>query len=533
MASKRKKLVVFMDKKLEALNRIDKGELLKNIAAEYGVGTSTVSDWKKNRKEIEDFCFKMITKDSLQNRGTVKKARNESLDDALFIWFSEKREHGVPISGPILQEKALSLNSKLANGDPNFTASQGWLERWKARHGIRQLSVSGESLSGDKVGADSFVREFQDIISSENLTQDQIYNADESGLFYRLLPSKTLASRLDDSAKGFKRSKDRVTIMACANASGRHKFPLLLIGKSKNPRPLKNVNRSSLPVSYKSQKNAWMDCAIFKNWFQEDFVPSVKKFLAENGLPLKAILFIDNAPSHPGVEELLSGDIRVKFLPPNVTALLQPMDQGVLENIKRVYRRQLLTKLIEGEGEDDVISLLKSVNIKDVIYMIASAWDQVREIAIKLSWKKLWPAICASTNAVCEVVDHSQFLDTFACIPGCSDVNENDVSAWLKNDSDVGYGIMTDDEIIAACTSAGNDESDCEFINEIGAPSEEIMTHVEAMTQLDKLMVYLECQAETTPAELMLVKRLRDRAARKRCTNVKQKKLTHYFSTQN
>ena len=82
---------------------------------------------------------------------------------------------------------------------------------------------------------------------------------------------------------------------------------------------------------------------------------------------------------------------------------------------------------------------------------------------------------------------------------------------------------MTDDEIIAACSSAGNNESDCEFVNEIGAPSKEIMTRVEAMMQLDKLMVYLECQAETTPAELMLVKCLRNRVARKRCTNVKQK----------
>ena len=116
-------------------------------------------------------------------------------------------------------------------------------------------------------------------------------------------------------------------------------------------------------------------------------MPNVKIFLAENGLPLKAILFIDNAPSHPGVE-LLSGDIHVKFLSPNVTALLQPMDQGVLENIKRVYRGELLTKLIEGKGED-VISLLKSINIKDVIYMIAFAWHQVREIAIKLSSKKI------------------------------------------------------------------------------------------------------------------------------------------------
>lgn len=41
---------------------------------------------------------------------------------------------------------------------------------------------------------------------------------------------------------------------------------------------------------------------------------------------------MDNCPAHPGEEELVSGDIKTIFLPPNVTPLLQPMDQGVLEN---------------------------------------------------------------------------------------------------------------------------------------------------------------------------------------------------------
>ena len=48
MSTKRKNIVVTMKKRLEALTRIDKGESLKNIAAEFGVGTSTISDWKKN-----------------------------------------------------------------------------------------------------------------------------------------------------------------------------------------------------------------------------------------------------------------------------------------------------------------------------------------------------------------------------------------------------------------------------------------------------------------------------------------------------
>lgn len=41
------------------LNRIDKGEFLKKIAVKFDVGTSKMSNWKKNRKRIEEIHFKM------------------------------------------------------------------------------------------------------------------------------------------------------------------------------------------------------------------------------------------------------------------------------------------------------------------------------------------------------------------------------------------------------------------------------------------------------------------------------------------
>lgn len=539
MASKRKKVVMTMDKKLEALQRIDKGECLKKIAEEYGVGTSTVSDWKKNRIKIEEFCFKMISKDSLEGRGTIKKAKHEQLDDALFVWFSEQRDRGVPLSGPILQEKALSLNKMIPNGDPTFTASQGWLDRWKHRHGIRQLTITGESLSSDVVASEKYKIVFSNLIASEGLSPDQIYNADETGLFYRMLPSKTLASKLDEAAPGYKKNKDRVTVMACSNASGKHKLPLVLIGKSKNPRALKNINHSSLPVVYQSKKSAWMDSVIFKRWFFDNFVPSVKKYLQENNLPIKAVLLIDNAPSHPSAEELTSGEITVQFLPPNVTPLLQPMDQGVLESMKKVYRRQLLRTLLEKEGEESVIQLLKSINVKHVIYMVASAWEKVTEVALIKSWKKLWPSIQDYLDSVSttedvglsDECDSEEILHIVQQIDGCSDVDLNDVNDWLQADNNI--GLLTDQEIVSiACSSATTHDSNDESENEEGhSQQEEVMTHAEAMEQLDRVMVYFERQPETTSAEMMALKRLRDRAARKRCTKATQKKLTAYFTT--
>ncbi|KAJ8896627.1 hypothetical protein PR048_001971 [Dryococelus australis] len=60
-----------------------------------------------------------------------------------------------------------------------------------------------------------------------------------------------------------------------------------------------------------------MTSVIFLDWFKNEFIPSVTKFHKEKKK-------------------------KVQFLPPNITATLQQMDQGVIEKIKRIYRKQLL-----------------------------------------------------------------------------------------------------------------------------------------------------------------------------------------------
>lgn len=72
----------------------------------------------------------------------------------------------------------------------------------------------------------------------------------------------------------------------------------MVIGKSKKPRSLKDVNMDALPVYYRDQRKAWMDSALFKEWFEKQFVPSVTKFNEEVVLPNRALLFLANASSH-------------------------------------------------------------------------------------------------------------------------------------------------------------------------------------------------------------------------------------------
>ena len=150
-----------------------------------------------------------------------------------------------------------------------------------------------------------------------------------------------------------KKQKDRITLMACSNSTGSHKLPLMFVGKAANPRCFKHVNKSALPVAYYSQKSAWVDCDIFINWFHNQFVPAVTKHMRERGLPVKGLLLLDNAPAHPDASILVSkeGTIKGMFLPANTTALVQPMDQGVLEAVKRRYRKALLQRLLLEDQE--------------------------------------------------------------------------------------------------------------------------------------------------------------------------------------
>ncbi|XP_014285598.1 jerky protein homolog-like [Halyomorpha halys] len=186
-----------------------------------------------------------------------------------------------------------------------------------------------------------------------------------------MLPNKTQAAKNNKNIVDYKLAKERLTLALYSNGSGTHKFPLFVISKSRKPRAFKNIsNLSALPVHYRAQKSAWMDRESFSKWFNNVYVPEVAIKLKDKNLPQKAILLLDNAPSHP--TDLKKNEVRTIFLPPNVTPLIQPMDQGVIESLKRRYRSKFLSSLIEKTATGfSLMEAVKSINIKDVIYMLA------------------------------------------------------------------------------------------------------------------------------------------------------------------
>lgn len=64
-------------------------------------------------------------------------------------------------------------------------------------------------------------------------------------------------------------------------------------------------------MDYANSKNTWMTSGIFENWFHHSFVLQVWRFLKQKGLLQKALLVLDNAPSHLLAENLVSDDRKI------------------------------------------------------------------------------------------------------------------------------------------------------------------------------------------------------------------------------
>uniref|UniRef100_A0A8C4N3C7 HTH CENPB-type domain-containing protein n=1 Tax=Eptatretus burgeri TaxID=7764 RepID=A0A8C4N3C7_EPTBU len=224
----------------------EKVELIKNsdgrsqgsLAEQYGIARGTVQNIRKRKAEFMQ-AYK-------ENEPSKKKRANichfEPVNDFIWEWFCRMRTSNVPISGPMIREKALAYAE--SQGIRDFKASMGWLDKSKTRHNINCAVLSGEGADVKLETVDQWKERLPGII--ELYDPKDIFNLHESGLFYRALQDKTLRVRGAD-CKGGKRSKERLTAMLCVNMKGEFEKPFI-IGRCEKPRCFKHINTKTLPV---------------------------------------------------------------------------------------------------------------------------------------------------------------------------------------------------------------------------------------------------------------------------------------------
>ncbi|CAM4522651.1 unnamed protein product [Lepidochelys olivacea] len=99
----------------------------------------------------------------------------------------------VPINGNTLREKALSLYALFKppaeEGQPSdekeFKASQCWLKSFRNCFNLKNVQTTGEVASANEEAAKAYPEQLQKIIEEKGYLLEQVFNADESGLFWK------------------------------------------------------------------------------------------------------------------------------------------------------------------------------------------------------------------------------------------------------------------------------------------------------------------------------------------------------------
>ncbi len=165
-----------------------------------------------------------------------------------------RTDHGVPaelyilplkLPGPSrtaqVEQPLLGRTKKKAGffaeklGITGFKQSCGWLDRFKECHGISFKKICGESKAVDM--SSQSVEDWNRLLTAilKKYHARDVYNADETGVFYKMQPDKTMGYKHVDWHGG-KRSKERLSVLVCANMDASDKLPLLVIGKAAKPR---------------------------------------------------------------------------------------------------------------------------------------------------------------------------------------------------------------------------------------------------------------------------------------------------------
>ncbi|GAA5917852.1 hypothetical protein JCM5296_004402, partial [Sporobolomyces johnsonii] len=318
---------------------------------------STMSKWLSKEGEIREAALSLGPK--------AKRSRQvvyPDVEEALSLWCTQALSANVVLSGLLIIEKARDFARLLGPYD-ELDFSRGWLDKFKNRHGLRRFNFHGEASKMDATSVESERKRLCEVTKAYKL--EDIWNMDETGLFYAMPPDSGLAQ---EGRHGVSSNKTRITLAFATSAAGQ-KRQMFVIGHARRPRSFQKKDGEDHGFYYRFNKKAWMTGELFVEWilrWNSDLVREGRHIL----------LLLDNFAGHPRSIEGLT-NITLEFLAPNMTSHIQPLDQGIIRAFKvhyhRLYIRHVLDQYEAGVTKIYGIDQLQAMRLAE------EAWNDVAE----------------------------------------------------------------------------------------------------------------------------------------------------------
>ncbi|XP_069920611.1 general transcription factor II-I isoform X4 [Oryctolagus cuniculus] len=187
---KRSRKVLPLSEKVKVLDLIRKEKKsYAEVAKIYSKNESSIREIVKKEKEIR--ASFAVAPQNAKVTATVRDKRLVKMEKELSVWVEDMKRRRVAIHGSVLRQKALSLYADCSRGSPDrgegllerkpFTASKGWLHRFRSRFGLNTGSIPGGAASGEEAAAVEFPAEWEKLLKERGRRPKRVSHCREGG----------------------------------------------------------------------------------------------------------------------------------------------------------------------------------------------------------------------------------------------------------------------------------------------------------------------------------------------------------------
>ncbi|KAH9161349.1 hypothetical protein LEN26_001459 [Aphanomyces euteiches] len=307
------------------------------------------------------------------------------------------RKNGVPVTQGMLRLVALETAKDVGLQDHEFRAGWHWFQGFKRRHGLslRARTRVGHDTPADGFEAlENFSKRIMTIVAENNITE--VYNADQTGVNYEYLPTKTLNVSGERTiwVKCGGKTKDRVTAMLLADSTGK-KHPIFLVLRATKSKVSSGV-QENLSDRQGFGKTVWKsvqpmqtdhNSQIYGNptaWWNSDISMRFLEYHFGNRpdrATKKVLLTWDDFSAHSTDEVVAyakSINVILERVPPRYTWLCQPADVAWNRPLKANLRQKwldLIRHQLRSSRDRCVPFKLQPPSPSTIVGWITEAWS--------------------------------------------------------------------------------------------------------------------------------------------------------------
>lgn len=154
----------------------------------------------------------------------------------------------------------------------------------------------------------------------------------------------------------------------------------MCIGKANKPRFFKKKSGKELGIDCYNNSKAWMTTQLlFSRLFR------FSSYITRINHDRRVLVLIDNCSAHGSEESLPPLDnVEVRFLPPNTTSRLQPLDAGIIASVKPRYRKYLYEKALDCL--DASVSIIYQLDQLTAMRAIQKIWEELPASVMEKCW---------------------------------------------------------------------------------------------------------------------------------------------------